>query len=466
MQTSSDEIARAYAKQYHCDYLDLSHYHSKNIPWQLIDNKLLSQHVIAPLRQQDTQLYIAIAQPDDRELLDNIRFQSNCDIKPVFVAYDKLLQIINEHISKQIYAKSHNLTDNAIVSLVNQLLTDASVRNASDIHIEPLREHCRIRMRIDGLLHHICQLPRECITNIIGRLKIMAELDISEHRVPQDGRFYFQGNYGIQRDCRLSICPGQHGEKAVIRLLNNHKRVLSIEELGLCSNDQQQFIQAIHKPQGLILVTGPTGSGKTLTLYTALSMVNDACKNISTIEDPIEIQLHGIHQVNVSHKTGLNFATVMRAFLRQDPDIIMVGEIRDTETATMAIRAAQTGHLVFATLHTNGAKQCATRLENLGIASFNIQQALNCVIAQRLCRKLCQHCKQPQQSTHPALANHTIYTAVGCQHCLDGYRGRIGVFELLIGNSLSQSLWQDALQKVKDGLTSLEEIYRVVEKDT
>ena len=359
--------------------------------------------------------------------------------------------------------------DTAIIELVDQILRQAIERRASDIHFEPYQQHYRIRLRIDGLLHECTTIASSLGVRCGARLKIMANLDIAEKRLPQDGRFAVPVS-SIMQDCRLSICPTVFGEKAVVRLLNPSNASLSVAELGLSLAEQDIFYQCLSLPQGLILVTGPTGSGKTVTLYTALNLLNQSTKNIATVEDPVEINLAGINQVEINHKIGLNFATVLRTLLRQDPDIIMIGEIRDAETAQIAIKAAYTGHLVLATLHTNSAAASVTRLLNMGLAAFDLANATSLIIAQRLVRKLCQQCRQIGATT--------------CNHCHNGYLGRTAIFEMLpitqdlqelIANNCSQlqleqkmqdlnlpSLRVAALHKIKAGITDLAEVNRVI----
>lgn len=383
--------------------------------------------------------------------------------------------------------------DGAIIRFVQQILIDAVLHNASDIHFEPYENFFRIRMRIDGILHEIMQPSFDLTQRIIARLKVMSRLDIAEKRLPQDGRFTFSAEK-ISKECRISSCPTLFGEKIVVRILDSTQMCLSIKQLELESQQQQIFLHHIQQPQGMILVTGPTGSGKTITLYTALNLLNTLDENISTVEDPVEINLSGINQVPVNPKIGLTFSTALRAFLRQDPDIIMVGEIRDLETAEIAIRAAQTGHLVLSTLHTNSAPETITRLLNMGISAFNIASSVSLIIAQRLVRKLCDSCKQPQILPEKTLLEagfHSkeindlkIFMPTGCKDCIKGYKGRIGIFELMPmteslaqlilaeNNSLAiaeharengtQSLYESALNKVRQGVTSLEEINRVV----
>lgn len=359
--------------------------------------------------------------------------------------------------------------DTAIIEFINDILYEAVNKRASDIHFEPYQEHYRIRLRIDGLL---CENTKASINlgpRFSARLKIMANLDIAEKRLPQDGRFKVQVS-GKNQDCRLSICPTIFGEKLVVRILNPINISLDLDNLGLNSKEREIFYNYLHMPQGLILVTGPTGSGKTFTLYTALNLLNQTTKNISTVEDPVEINLAGVNQVEISHKIGLDFAKILRTLLRQDPDIIMIGEIRDLETAQIAIKAAYTGHLVFATLHTNSAAASLTRLINMGIAAFDLANAVSLIIAQRLVRKICPKCKKTNASK--------------CTNCIDGYKDRMAVFEMLpitqnlqelITNNYSQlnfekkmqalkipGLREAAMQKVRLGITDIAEVNRVM----
>lgn len=432
--------------------------------------------------------------------------------------------------------------DAPLVRYVQQLLQDAALKNASDIHFEPYEHALRIRLRIDGLLYEIAHLPIHLANRIISRLKVMAELDIAERRIPQDGRFKLSALMLPILDCRLNTCPTIYGEKAVVRLLEGSHQSLSIDKLGFTETQQALFLTTITKPQGMILVTGPTGSGKTVTLHAALSIRNKTDVNISTVEDPVEIHLPGINQININPKAGLHFATVLRALLRQDPDIIMVGEIRDAETAEIAVQAAQTGHLVLSTLHTNSAAETLTRLISMGIPTYNIAASLSLIVAQRLVRRLCPHCKQAMaipacvlrqwesansvkpdhfvnsidsvhdinsiNSTHTvnsvnsadssfldnsarSIKSNTavisplaLFAPKGCEHCHHGYKGRIGIYELLpITSNMAEIIMSDAhaltiaqqaqregmlnlyaagLTKVFAGITSLQELERVI----
>lgn len=366
-----------------------------------------------------------------------------------------------------------------IVQLVQTLLDNAIDKGASDIHFEPYQHSYRVRLRIDGILHPVnlpfLEMTQQLSAQISTRLKVMARLNITERRLPQDGRFIFTHSSAQNRDCRISTCPTLFGEKIVIRILDNNKAAFDIDQLGMDAIQKQHFVNSLKKPQGMVLVTGPTGCGKTVSLYTALNALNSPNKNISTVEEPIEIHLDGINQIDINGKIGLDYATALRALLRQDPDVIMIGEIRDQETAQIAIQAAQTGHLVLATLHANSAMKSLSRLFNLGVPAFNIANTVTLIVAQRLARKLCHYCKKVDAGETP----------LGCSHCTQGYQGRLGIFEVLpLSSSLRNmliadkpmqdlelqahkegfhSLYESALLKVKQGLTSLEEVNRVTE---
>ncbi len=358
------------------------------------------------------------------------------------------------------------LSDEPLIKLVDQTIKNAILQEASDIHIEPFDHSCRIRYRRDGILHEVTQIPSHLAVRFITRLKVIAKLDITERRLPQDGRFQL---YDV--DIRMNTCPTLFGEKVVLRLLNANKIALDISTLGFSDEQKKLFIENITRPQGMIIITGPTGSGKTVTLYSALNYLNSIEKNISTVEDPIEIQLEGINQININSKIGLKFSTVLRTLLRQDPDIIMLGEIRDEETARIAIQAAQTGHLVLATLHTNSAIEAITRLRSIGISSHDIITSVSLIISQRLLRKLCHHCKLLENPHH------------GCTQCLNGYQGRIGIYEffpmteylteLVLMNNITafrhfmkdngfSTLYESGMKLVRQGITSIDELKRVV----
>jgi type IV pilus assembly protein PilB len=393
---------------------------------------------------------------------------------------------------------ANNLIDQenlSITSQVEEILKSAIALEASDIHIEPYAEFSRLRFRIDGMLNEITKIKTAFGQRLITRLKILARLDIAEKRLPQDGRFTLNVDNKQIYDLRLSTCPTMFGEKAAVRILNPQNAALAIDSLGLDIAQKNQFQKYIHRPQGMILVTGPTGSGKTNTLYTILKILNKTTKNISSAEDPVEIVLHGINQVEINPKIGLTFATVLRTFLRQDPDILMVGEIRDLETAQIAIKAAQTGHLVLSTLHTNNATESITRLLNMGISAFNLASTISLVVAQRLLRILCEHCKKTNAIPVTTLVDEGLkpcvevknvitFSAIGCTKCSKGYKGRVGIFEFLpisklINNLIlqqatareieaaahlegMQTMRESALKKVAQSITSLEEVNRVL----
>lgn len=433
----------------------------EKFPLHLIKNNLL-----LPIEKREKTLIVAIANPEDRSIAKTLSFQLGLSINLQFARYDTLCRLHNALMSTQQYHDLQPNNDHLPQLLTHQLLSDAIHSFASDIHFEPYQNYFRVRFRIDGMLHNMIHLPTHFIDAITSCIKVLAHLDIAIKRMPQDGRLHFTTNLGFFKDCRVSTCPTLHGEKIVIRLLDANTQIKPIEELGLNIKNQQIILQAIQQPQGLILVTGPTGSGKTITLYTLLSALNQQYRNIITIEDPVEMQLEGVNQTHVNTKTGLTFSHTLRTVLRQDPDVIMIGEIRDQETAEMAIRAALTGHLVLATLHTNSAPEAITRLCHTGIAPFHLISAVTLIIAQRLVRKLCVLCKN------------------GCAHCTDGYQGRVGIFELMPMNESIKAmilnneshvtlgkhnqacghfnLWDAALETVKQGVTSMNEIYRVI----
>lgn len=435
------------------------------IPFSILKNKL-----IIPITKQDNQLTIAITDPNDIDFAKTLSFQLGLTIHIGFARYDTVCRLHNVFTSENSYQQIKKKNETIAQSVAHQILSDAIHRGASDIHFEPYQYDLRVRFRIDGLLHEIIRIPNELTDAITSCLKVLGHLDISIKRLPQDGRLTFYTHIGFFKDCRVNTCPTQHGEKMVIRLLDANTKMRSIEELGLKKTDQAIILKTVSKPQGLILVTGPTGSGKTITLYTLLNLLNQSHRNISTIEDPIEIQIDGINQTPVNTKSGLTFSHALRALLRQDPDVIMIGEIRDTETADMAIRAAQTGHLVLSTLHTNSAPEAITRLCHMGIAPFHLGSALTLIIAQRLIRRLCPHCKNELENQ--------------CIQCSNGFAGRLGVFEILpmhpdikqlifdhhphtdIANKNRElgnmNLWESGMLCVEAGITSMSELYRAI----
>jgi type IV pilus assembly protein PilB len=386
-----------------------------------------------------------------------------------------------------------DIDDTPVVRFVNKVLLDAINKGASDVHIEPYEKSFRIRFRRDGVLHEVASPPLSMANRLIARVKVMSRMDIAERRVPQDGRIKMAISRRRAIDFRVNSCPTLYGEKIVLRILDPTSAQLGIDVLGYEEDQKRIYLENLNKPYGMILVTGPTGSGKTVSLYTGLNILNTPDRNISTCEDPVEINLAGINQCNMNPKAGLTFASALRAFLRQDPDIIMVGEIRDLETAEIAVKAAQTGHMVMSTLHTNDAPQTLTRLANMGVPPYNIASSVNLIIAQRLARRLCNNCKQPVDIPHEALLEEgfrehelsslQLYGPVGCDQCAEGYKGRVGIYQVMPvseamgriimenGNAIQLAdqarsegvadLRESGLKKVRDGITSLEEINRV-----
>src|SRR5580698_5881574 len=487
-----------------------------------VSDKLLQKHRVLPLMKRGKRLFLAVADPTNLHALDEIRFQTSMSIEFVVVEDDKLQTAVNKAIDQAESvmpslsdeefdlenlevgggdedANAENLgrddvEDAPIVRFVNKILLDAIKKGASDIHFEPYEKSFRIRTRIDGVLKEVALPPAQLAVKIVARLKVMSRLDIAERRVPQDGRIKMRLSKNRAIDFRVSTCPTLFGEKVVTRILDPSSAMLGIDALGYEPFQRELYLKFLAKPQGMILVTGPTGSGKTVSLYTGLNILNTEDTNISTAEDPAEINLPGINQVNVNNKVGLTFAAALRAFLRQDPDVIMVGEIRDLETAEIAIKAAQTGHLVLSTLHTNDAPQTLTRMVDMGVKPYAIATSVSLIIAQRLARRLCNHCKQPMDipkeallkegfSESEAAAGLKIFAPKGCSNCTVGYKGRVGIYQVLpvteaiakiilaLGSAVEiaeqaekEGVWdlrRAGLEKVKNGLTSLEEVNSV-----
>ncbi len=518
---SAQDIAHTTARSLGIPLIDLDAFDTENIPTDMVNMQLVRKLHIIPLMQRGSRLYIGISDPTDHKAIDTIKFQTGLKIHIVLIEHNKLERALNSILNSQEESVFKDLNDTdldeidisseetyveqeldnseiedaPIVRFVHKILLDAIHKGASDIHFEPYERNYRVRFRIDGILYEIATPPTNLANRLAARLKVMSKLDISERRIPQDGRFKMNLSRNHSIDFRVSTCPTTFGEKIVMRLLDPAKANLNVTDLGFEDFQQAIFDSVIHKPQGMLLVTGPTGSGKTVTLYSALNILNTKDKNISTVEDPVEINMKGINQVHVNQKSGLTFSLALRAFLRQDPDIIMVGEIRDLETAEIGVKAAQTGHMVLSTLHTNSAPETLTRLMNMGIASFNIATSVELIIAQRLARKLCPSCREDENLTNEALLsmgfeesqlnNIKIYkpNPKGCEHCTSGYKGRVGIYELLLmtkevgaiimngGNSLDilkqaeaqgfKSLRKMGLEKVMKGVTSLSEIERV-----
>ncbi len=511
-------IAEMISSEFGEPIFDLDSFNPEMLPKEVADNNLCFKHKVIPLVQRGNILYVATSDPTNVEALDAIRFNCGLNIEPIIVEYDKLEKALEKHFTVEesfsfgeedfdvdIIAtddqESTDVDNNTpedeapIVKYVNKLLVDAIRMGASDLHFEPYEKSYRVRYRVDGVLRSITNPPLQLANRLASRLKVMSKMDISEKRVPQDGRIKLKLSKTKAIDFRVNSLPTLFGEKLVLRILDPSSAMLGIDALGYEEHQKALFMEALEKPQGMLLITGPTGSGKTVSLYTGLNILNTESSNISTAEDPVEINLEGINQVNVNPKVGLSFSAALKSFLRQDPDIIMVGEIRDLETAEIAIKAAQTGHMVMSTLHTNSAPETLTRLRNMGVPSFNIATSVNLVIAQRLARRLCSHCKAPieipKQSllemgfTEQDLSNPDlqIYQPIGCSECREGYKGRVGVYEVMKvtpeiskiimedGNALQiaaaseklgfNNLRRSGLIKVMNGLTSLQEINRV-----
>jgi type IV pilus assembly protein PilB len=489
---------------------------------KLVSEELLTKHNVIPLFRRGNRLFVGIGDPTNTHALDELKFHTNLVVEPILVDETRIRRTIEswqetgdslgDALDDSEGLENLDITggdedgaegggldakgdDTPVVKFINKVLLDAIKRGASDIHFEPYENDYRVRLRVDGILKQVAKMPVKLNQRISARLKVMAQLDIAEKRVPQDGRIKLNISKTKQVDFRVSTLPTLFGEKVVLRILDGSAAKLGIEKLGYEPDQQALFMEAIHKPYGMVLVTGPTGSGKTVSLYTALGILNDETRNISTAEDPVEIRLPGVNQVQQNTKRGMTFAAALRSFLRQDPDIIMVGEIRDLETAEIAIKAAQTGHMVLSTLHTNDAPQTIARLMNMGIAPYNITSSVTLVIAQRLARRLCSKCKRPQErmpdnallaegfSPEDIDEGIKIYEAVGCEDCTNGYKGRVGVYQVMPmseaiqeivlkgGNAIEiaaaaqrsgvRDLRQSALLKVKQGVTTLAEINRV-----
>ncbi|MDN5849185.1 MAG: type IV-A pilus assembly ATPase PilB [Nitrococcus sp.] len=484
-----------------------------------VSEKLIRRHRALPIIKRGKRLYVAVSDPTNLDALDEFKFHTGLSTDPVLVEDDQLgraidsaleraddslsdmdldedlenLDISSGDTEREPDASESDADDAPVVRFINKVLLDGINKGASDIHFEPYEKQYRVRFRQDGVLREVAAPPILLAPRMAARLKVMARLDIAERRVPQDGRIKMNLSKRRAIEFRVNTCPTLFGEKTVLRILDPSSTQMGIEQLGYEDQQKEIFLKYIHKPYGMVLVTGPTGSGKTVSLYTALNILNTADRNISTVEDPVEINVPGINQVNLNMKAGLTFAAALRAFLRQDPDIIMVGEIRDLETAEIAIKAAQTGHLVLSTLHTNDAPQTLARMANMGVAPYNVATSVSLIIAQRLARRLCKHCKQPvdipkeallKEGFHEDMLNGlVVYAAKGCEQCADGYKGRVGIYQVMPvtetmgriimegGNAMQLSeqasrdkvsnLRQSGLLKVRQGVTSLEELNRV-----
>ncbi len=518
---SASQLAAANSVEFGMPLYDVSTFDASQNAMSLVSEELLRKHNVLPLFKRGGRLFVGTSNPTHS--LDEIKFHTNLVVEPILIDEDQIRRTLEQwHASHDTMSDAlggddegmANLDisggdedmastdsgvdakgdDTPVVKFVNKVLVDAIRKGASDIHFEPYEDDYRVRLRIDGLLKMVARAPVKLNQRIAARLKVMAQLDIAEKRVPQDGRIKLNLSKTKQIDFRVSTLPTLFGEKVVLRILDGSAAKLGIDKLGYEPDQQKLFLDAIHKPYGMVLVTGPTGSGKTVSLYTALGILNDETRNISTAEDPVEIRLPGVNQVQQNNKRGMTFAAALRSFLRQDPDIIMVGEIRDLETAEIAIKAAQTGHMVLSTLHTNDAPQTIARLMNMGIAPYNITSSVTLVIAQRLARRLCGNCKRLTNLPAHALlaegftqeqldAGIQLYEAVGCDECTEGYKGRTGIYQVMPmtdeistiilagGNALQiaeaaqaikvNDLRQSALKKAAAGVTSLAEINRV-----
>ncbi|MEQ7867143.1 MULTISPECIES: type IV-A pilus assembly ATPase PilB [Xanthomonas] len=521
---SAAQLAAANAVEFGMPLMDVSAFDANQNAVKLVSEELLQKYQVLPLFKRGNRLFVGVSNPTQTRALDDIKFHTNLVVEPILVDEDQIRRTLEQWQASNaalgsslgdddegmgdldVSAGDEDMgaggdsgvdakgDDTPVVKFVNKVLVDAIRRGASDIHFEPYEDDYRVRLRIDGLLKNVAKAPVKLNQRIAARLKVMSQLDIAEKRVPQDGRIKLNLSKTKQIDFRVSTLPTLFGEKVVLRILDGSAAKLGIEKLGYEADQQKLFLEAIHKPYGMVLVTGPTGSGKTVSLYTALGILNDETRNISTAEDPVEIRLPGVNQVQQNNKRGMTFAAALRSFLRQDPDIIMVGEIRDLETAEIAIKAAQTGHMVLSTLHTNDAPQTIARLMNMGIAPYNITSSVTLVIAQRLARRLCNNCKRKSTLPEHALlaegftpaqiaAGIELYEAVGCDECTEGYKGRTGIYQVMPmtdeigaivlegGNAMQiaeaaqsigiRDLRQSALVKAAHGVTSLAEINRV-----
>ena len=508
-------LAELTGKEFGLPVIDINAVDLGTLDTTLAPLKLIRKHQVIPLLRRNKTLYVAVADPTQELALEEFRFNTGLVVYPVVAEANKLERFIEKVLDDPDNALSEdddgsgleNLdvgsdgdseeeddeADAPVVKFVNKMLLSAIKGGSSDLHFEPYEKSYRVRFRTDGVLEEVTRPSIALAPKISSRLKIMSQMDISERRRPQDGRIKFKLSKNKAIDFRVNTCPTLWGEKIVLRILDSSSAQMGIDILGYEEDQKEMYLEALHQPQGMILVTGPTGSGKTVSLYTGLNILNTPERNISTAEDPVEINLEGINQVNVNAKQGMDFAQALRAFLRQDPDIIMVGEIRDLETANIAIKAAQTGHMVMSTLHTNSAPETLTRLQNMGVPSFNIATSIGLIIAQRLARRLCNNCKEEIHVPRSTLENEgfdeeqlkglKLYGPVGCDQCNKGYKGRVGIYEVVKmtpelqtivmeeGNSLEiaevakkegfNNLRQSGLIKVIQGVTTLEEVNRV-----
>jgi len=514
-------VAMAASRQFRLPIMDLDAMDPALLPLTVIKQDLLRKHQVVPLHKGENSLFLGMSDPANQDALDEIKFHTSCRIEPVVVEQDKLSAVVQELLDQDCSIKpgdisehldfnsleiensnddpeadqSDSIDETPVMRFVNKMLMDSIRLGVSDIHIETFEKFARIRFREDGMLREIARPPLTVTRKIGSRLKVMAKLDIAEKRLPQDGRFRLKFTRSRSIDFRVSTLPTLWGEKTVLRILDFQQQKLDLDAMGFTNEQKQQYTEALQQQQGLVLVTGPTGSGKSMTLYAGLKLLNTQERNIATAEDPVEIQMQGINQLAVNADIGLNFAEALRAFLRQDPDVIMVGEIRDLETAEIAMRAAQTGHLVLSTLHTNSAPETLSRLMQMGIPAYQIASSLSLVVAQRLARRLCNHCKKPVELPHKVLIQEgftseeaqtaRIHIPAGCEFCHSGYKGRLGIIETVPittalshvimngGNSMQiaefaekagfNSLRRSALEKAAQGLISLAEVNRITD---
>lgn len=523
-EVSAKQICTAASDEFGTPVFDIGAMQGNSVPNKLVDSKLISKHYTLPLFKRGNRLFVAVADPTNLHALDEIKFNTGLTTEAVLVEADKLAVAIDVYLNaaeesigdtlggldednlddldlqspdqKEEAEDTSDVDEAPIVRFVNKVLLDAIKMGASDIHFEPYEKTYRVRFRVDGILQEMARPPSNLAIRLAARLKVMSQMDISERRVPQDGRIKMKISKTRTIDFRVNTLPTLFGEKIVLRILDASAAKMGIDALGYEEFQKKMYLDALAQPQGMILVTGPTGSGKTVSLYTGLNILNTVERNISTAEDPVEINMEGINQVNMNNKVGLTFAEALRSFLRQDPDIVMVGEIRDLETAEIAIKAAQTGHLVLSTLHTNSAPETLTRLMNMGVPTFNVATTISLIIAQRLARKLCPICKKEAKDIPDDILKEegfddigiprqelTLFHPVGCEKCVNGYKGRVGVYEVVRitpeisriimegGNSIQIAetakregffdLRTAALRKAAAGLTSLEEANRV-----
>ncbi len=518
----SADVAHAAAQEFGFPLLDIAAMELDPEVTKLVEEKLITRHHALPLFLRGNRLYIGISDPTNVQAIDEIKFHVGKTTEPILVEEDKLARAIDSAIEAADTTLDDltsgddlddledlelgndepkdedvgiEVDDAPVVKFVNKILLDAIKKGASDIHFEPYEKYYRVRFRVDGVLKEMAKPPLSLAGKIAARIKVMSRLDVSERRVPQDGRIKLKLSRTKAIDFRVSTCPTLYGEKTVMRILDSASASLGIDQLGYEDDQKELFISNLSKPYGMFLVTGPTGSGKTVSLYTGVNMLNTADRNISTCEDPVEINLAGVNQVQVDERTGMTFVKALKSFLRQDPDIILVGEIRDLETGGIAVKAAQTGHMVMSTLHTNDAPQTLTRMVDMGIEPFAIATSVNLIIAQRLARRLCSNCKAVDEdipkegllaegfSEEDVDSGVSVYKAVGCDQCNDGYKGRVGLYQVMpISDEMKRLIMEgrnaidladqakrdgvkdirdSALIKVKNGITSIEEINRV-----